>query len=80
MREIKIHIPDTLDLNDRDAKFLLASKLYELGKLSLGQAAEMVGLSKSTFIEILVKYGVPVLNYPPSEIDNDLKDARDHSI
>lgn len=80
MREIKIHIPDTLDLNDRDAKFLLASKLYELGKLSLGQAAEMVGLSKSTFMEILVKYGVAILNYPPSEIDNDLKDARDHSI
>jgi len=80
MRTIKFKIPDTVDLNDREAKMLLASRLYEKGKLSLGQAAEMVGLSKTTFMELLGDYDVSILNYPPSELNNDIKNARDYSI
>lgn len=34
------------DLNDKEAKTVLASKLYELGKLTLGQAAEQVTQKK----------------------------------
>lgn len=80
MRTIKLTIPDTVDLNEREAKMLLASRLYEKGKLSLGQAADLVGLSKSTFMELLKDYEVSVFNYPSSELDNDIKNARDYSI
>jgi predicted HTH domain antitoxin len=80
MRTIKLKIPDTVDLNDREAKMLLASRLYEKGKLSLGQAAELVGLSKTTFMELLGDYDVSIFNYPPSELNNDIKNARDYSI
>ena len=80
MRTITLKIPDTVDLNDREAKMFLASQLYEKGKLSLGQAAELVGLSKTTFMELLGDYDVSVLNYPLSELDNDIKNARDYSI
>lgn len=34
----------------------LAAKLYEMGTLSGGQAAELVGVSKRTFLELLGKY------------------------
>nr|WP_295929018.1 UPF0175 family protein [uncultured Dyadobacter sp.] len=49
----------------------MAAKLYESGKLSLGQAAEMAGLTKRTFAELLGEYGVSLVNYPVSEIIAD---------
>ena len=79
MKTIQINIPDTLDLNDREAKRLLASRLYEKGKLSLGQAAELAGLSKQTFMEILADYDVSIYNYPASELDSDIKNVKKHS-
>ena len=80
MRTIHLNIPDTVDLNDREAKMLLASRLYEKGKLTLGQAAELVGLSKRAFMEILGDYDVSIVNYPLSELENDIKNARDYSL
>jgi hypothetical protein len=38
-----------LDLKDSDFSMIRASKLFEEGKLSSDQAAEMVGLSKGAF-------------------------------
>lgn len=80
MREIKINIPETIDLDDQEAKLLFASRLFELGKITLGQAASLAGLSKSSFMEILANYGVSVLNHPASEIENDLNNARNYSL
>jgi len=80
MKTIQLNIPDSVDLNDREAKMVLASRLYEIGKLSIGQAAEMVGLSKRTFMELLGDYDVALINHPASELDNDLTNARNYSI
>ncbi|HLW05960.1 MAG TPA: UPF0175 family protein [Marinilabiliaceae bacterium] len=71
MRTLTINLPSTIDLGDREAKMALASKLYELGKLTLGQAAELTGYSKETFMELLADYGVSLINYPPSDIIKD---------
>lgn len=80
MKTIQLNIPDTVDLNDREVKMILASRLYEKGKLTLGQAAELVGLSKRAFMEILGDYDVLIFNYPLSELENDIKNARDYSL
>ena len=80
MKTIQLNIPDNLDLDDREAKMLLASRLYEKGKLSLGQAAELVGLSKNTFIELLSDYDVDLINHPASDLDSDIQNAKNHSI
>jgi predicted HTH domain antitoxin len=80
MKTIQLNIPDTVDLSDREAKMLLASRLYEKGKLTLGQAAELVGLSKRAFMEILGDYDVSIFNYPLSELENDIKNARNYSL
>lgn len=71
MKDLTLHIPENLDLNERDTKRFLAAKLYESGKLSLGQAAELAGLSKVAFSEILADYNVSLINYPPSDISKD---------
>jgi len=79
VRTLKIKIPDNLDLKDREALIILASKLYEKGKFTLGQAAEFAGLSKSAFAEILKEYDVSIINHPVTDIDSDIKNARDYS-
>lgn len=59
---------------------VFASKLYELGKVSLGQAAELAGYSKSTFMELLADYGVALINHSPDELDQDISNAQRYSI
>jgi predicted HTH domain antitoxin len=75
MRNMNISIPDALDLNDRDIAMLLASTLYEKGKLSLGQAAELANLSKRTFAELLAQYDVSIFNAPNSSLSKDVENA-----
>ncbi len=75
MRTITLTIPDTFDLSEKEISMLVASKLYEQGKLSLGQAAELVGMTKRTFAEMLGQYNVSIFNSPPSDISSDVKNA-----
>jgi predicted HTH domain antitoxin len=70
--KLTLHIPDSLELDETETKRFLAAKLYEAGKLSLGQAAELAGLSKRAFSEILADYGVSYINYSSSEIIRDV--------
>jgi len=71
MNTITLQIPDTFELNPRDTVRFLAAKLYESGKLSLGQAAELANLSKPTFAEILADYGVSIINYTFEDVISD---------
>lgn len=80
MKTVTLNIPDSLDLDDREAAMLLATKLYEQGKLSLGQAAELTGYSKRTFMELLSRYNVPIFNYDAGELVNDIKNAGNHRL
>jgi len=75
MKTLTFNVPDSFDLDDKEVAMLLATKLYEQGKLSLGQAAELVGLSKRTFAELLERYNVSIFNYPPSDLSRDVKNA-----
>jgi len=54
---------------------LLAVKLYEQAKLSLGEAADLAGLSKKKFTESLGKYDVSVFNFPASDLAKDVNNA-----
>ncbi len=69
--KLTLEIPDNLNIDSNEMKRMLGAKFYESGKLSLGQAAELAGMSKSAFAEILNKYDVSLINYPVSEIVND---------
>lgn len=79
MKTLSINIPQTAGIDDQEAKMSLASKLYERGKLTLGQAADMVGYSKETFMELLADYNVALIDYPPEELEEDIKNAERHS-
>ncbi|MFY0654695.1 MAG: UPF0175 family protein [Cyclobacteriaceae bacterium] len=75
MQQVVLNIPDSIVLEEKEVKIMVASKLYEQGKLSLGQAADMAGLSKRTFAELLGNYDVSLFNYPASDLSSDVKNA-----
>lgn len=75
MRIVNIQIPDEVYLKDIDFSMIVASKLYEDGVLSSGQAAKIAGLTKRTFIELLGKYGVSVFSASLSDLESDIANA-----
>jgi len=75
MRTIHLTIPDSVDKNDNELLMIIASKLYEDGTLSSGQAADLAGLSKRVFIELLGKYGVSVFSTSIEDLESDIANA-----
>ena len=75
MKHLTLDIPDMLEIDDAEAAMLFAAMLYEQGKLSLGQAAELAHLPKRTFAERLGTYKVSLFNYPPDELLRDVANA-----
>lgn len=60
---------------EREFRLLLAAKLYELGRLSLGQAAELAGRSKAEFLFDLAPLGVSILNYGVDDLVHEIHGA-----
>ena len=75
MRTIQLQIPDDVNLKDYDFLMIIATKLYEDGILSAGQAAQIAGLSKRAFIELLGKYGVSVFSTSLTDLHSDIANA-----
>ena len=75
MKTLTLNIPDSLDVDNRDLAMLVSTRLYEQGKLSLGQAAEVAGLNKRTFAELLSSYGVSIFNFPAQDLSTDVANA-----
>ena len=70
MSAVTIELPESIA--EDEARLMLALKLFETAKLSLGQAAKMAGYSKAAFMEIAGKNGVPVYAYSPEELRQEL--------
>lgn len=66
-------VPDSV--GEAEARFQLAVRLFQLGRLSCGQAAELAGYSKATFMELLGHEGVPVIDHDPQDLSQDLSHA-----
>jgi predicted HTH domain antitoxin len=71
MSELRVELPPEVPVEE--ARLLLTIKLFETGRLSLGQAARMAGYSKKAFMELLTKAEVPVFDYPASELEEELE-------
>jgi len=55
----------------REAKFLLALKLFELGRLSSGQAAELCDMQRIDFLLLLGKMGIAIADLDEAEMDRE---------
>jgi predicted HTH domain antitoxin len=64
---------------DREACFLLSAKLYELGRLTSGQAAKLCGKKRFEFLMSLPRIGVSISNLKPEDAELELKLIRNGS-
>lgn len=79
MRQITIEIPEKVLLAEksdeaafgREIRLLAAMKLYELGRLSSGRAAELAGIPRVEFLLLLGKYRVFPLLDELEELEQD---------
>jgi predicted HTH domain antitoxin len=75
MKVLTLNIPDSLEVDNQQLAMLFASELYKQGKLSLGQAAQVAGLTKRVFAELLGKHNVSIFNFPASDLSKDVINA-----
>jgi len=80
-RAITLQLPNDLELAvqttpeelEAQIRLMAALKMFELGKLSSGKAAELAGMSRVEFLEMCGRYRVSIFNYPPEEVENELR-------
>jgi predicted HTH domain antitoxin len=51
-----------------EVRLMAALKMFELGKLSSGKAAQLAGISRVEFFELCGRYQVSIMNYSGNEI------------
>lgn len=56
-------------------RFALASKLFEQGRLSSGQAAALVPLDRYTFLRSLHQVGVAAVDWDEDEFADEIANA-----
>jgi predicted HTH domain antitoxin len=64
--ELELNLPPSIP--KEEARLMLALKLYEKRRLTLGQAASVAGYSKRAFIDILGLEGINILDSDPAEL------------
>ena len=50
----------------------MALHLFESHQLTLAQCAKLAGLSLEAFIELLGEAGIPAVDYPPEELEEEM--------
>ncbi len=73
MTTMTIQVPEALEKERDETIRLIAAKLYEAGKLTLGQAAEMCGMRKWDFPAALAHFNVDYFQYTAEDLANEFK-------
>jgi len=79
--ELKIKYPSgfehavhmTKEEIEQHIRLMAALKMFELGKISSGKAAELAGMSRTEFLEACGRYRVSIFNYPDDEAETEIK-------
>jgi predicted HTH domain antitoxin len=56
-----------------EVRLMAALKLFEIGKLSSGKAAELAGVSRADFLEVCGRFRVPLFNYADNAAEAELR-------
>ena len=72
-------LPDALQTSkaacELEARMAMAVKLFELGRLDFGMAAQLAGVDRMTFLLGLHQYGVAMIDLETDELAADLANA-----
>jgi len=81
MKTVAVDVPDIafstlrLDVQEMACELRRAAtvKWYELGMLSQGRSAEILGISRAEFLELLAKFHVSPFQYTEQELLDELQ-------
>lgn len=81
MQTLQIQYPDGFELAvgitpeelEYQIKLMAALKMFELGKISSGKAAELLGTTRVDFFTICGRYKISLFNYSPDELKRELE-------
>jgi predicted HTH domain antitoxin len=71
--DLELAVQTTPEELEAQIRLMAALKMFELGKLSSGKAAELAGMSRVEFLEMCGRYRVSIFNYPPEELESELR-------
>jgi len=80
MQKLTIKFPENFELAvqttpeelEAQIRLMAALKMFELGKISSGKAAQLAGISRVEFFEMCARYRVSIFNYSPEELEAEL--------
>jgi len=83
MCDLTVSVPDEQlgalnvppDQASGELRMLAAVKLFELGRLSSGAAAEFAGIPKPVFLQRLGNYGVATFRQTEAELSEEIANA-----
>ena len=84
MAELVVQYPDDLvkasgkprEVVEAAMRFQLGVRMFQLGELSLGQAAKLAGMNKLIFADELGKLKIPIINWDEEQIEAELNAIR----
>ena len=71
--DFELAVSTTSEELEAQVRLMAALKMFELGKLSSGKAAELAGMSRVEFFEMCGRYRVPIFNYSPEDLESELQ-------
>jgi predicted HTH domain antitoxin len=83
IRAVTIEIPENVLVGSgqsteefaKEAKLLLFAKLFDLGRISSGKAAELCGMTRIDFLLAVGKLGISPVQLDADELKRELVDA-----
>ena len=72
--DFELAVSTTAEELEAQVRLMAALKMFELGKLSSGKAAELAGMSRVEFFEMCGRYRVSVFNYDPEDLESELEE------
>lgn len=73
--EVLISLKETPETISQQIRIVAAVKLFELGKLSSGRAAQLAGMSRVQFLNSLGNYQVSPFSLSEPELEQDVQNA-----
>ncbi len=72
-------LPDLLQESkeqfEQEMRLAMALKMFEMKRLSSGQAAQLAGQDRVSFLLSLHRYGVPMIDLTDEELAKDVQNA-----
>lgn len=83
MTTVSFSLPDAMllalklpaDQVEGELRLAAAMKLFELGRLSSGAAADLAGVPRPVFLGKLADYGIPTFRMTATELAEDIASA-----